>query len=313
MTQIDTPPPAVISYGTQPAPWGKKFQIWWRGIAWRRAAAVARSVLFHLLMLAIALAFLTPFFWLVCASLKYPQDFFNYTFLPWSEPEKWTISNYVWLFTREPFLRWMFNSLFLAATHTTLVVALSSLGGFALAKYKFPGRRVLMVIMLATMMLPAQVLLPSSYELMFRIGWIDSYAAIVVPSAVSVFGMFLFMQAMRGVPDELLQAGRVDGCSELRLWWEIALPVIRPMIGAYTLLSFMGSWNSFVWPQIVLQNQDHFTLPIAMTNMIGLPEYEAPLGGIMAGTLLSILPIAILFFILQKDFIAGLTSGAVKG
>jgi ABC-type glycerol-3-phosphate transport system permease component len=85
------------------------------------------------------------------------------------------------------------------------------------------------------------------------------------------------------------------------------------MIGAYTLLSFMGSWNSFVWPQIVLQNQDHFTLPIAMTNMIGLPEYEAPLGGIMAGTLLSILPIAILFFILQKDFIAGLTSGAVKG
>jgi len=239
--------------------------------------------------------------------LKFAAAGFKVAYLPRA------LANYRWLLTREPFLTWMFNSLFLASTHTVLVVTLSSLGGFALAKYKFPGRRVLMVIMLATMMLPAQVLLPSSYELMFRIGWIDSYAAIVVPSAVSVFGMFLFMQAMRGVPDELLQAGRVDGCSELRLWWEIALPVIRPMIGAYTLLSFMGSWNSFVWPQIVLQNQDHFTLPIAMTNMIGLPEYEAPLGGIMAGTLLSILPIAILFFILQKDFIAGLTSGAVKG
>jgi ABC-type glycerol-3-phosphate transport system permease component len=138
-----------------------------------------------------------------------------------------------------------------------------------------------MVIMLATMMLPAQVLLPSSYELMFRIGWIDSYAAIIVPRAVSVFGMFLFMQAMRGVPDELLQAagGRLQRAAAVV---GSRAADRAPMIGAYTLLSFMGSWNSFVWPQIVLQNQDHFTLPIAMTNMIGLPEYEAPLGGIMA-------------------------------
>src|SRR5215213_7692566 len=195
------------------------------------------SVVLHLLILALAAAFITPFFWLVCASLKYPQDFFNYTFLPWTEPGKWTLSNYVWLFTEEPFLQWMFNSLFLASVHTVLVVTLSSLGGFALAKYKFPGRRVLMLIMLATMMLPAQVLLPSSYELMYRIGWLNTYAAIIVPSAVSVFGMFLFMQAMRGVPDELLQAGRVDGCSELRLWWEVALPVVRPMVGAFTLMN----------------------------------------------------------------------------
>jgi ABC-type glycerol-3-phosphate transport system permease component len=274
---------------------------------------IAGSIVLHGCILALALLFLTPFVWLVCASFRRPGDFFNYAFIPWDDPSRLTISNYTWLFTRQPFLRWMFNSLFLASAHTVLVVTLSSLGGFALAKYKFAGRRVLMVIMLATMMLPAQVLLPSSYELMYRIGWMDTYAAILVPGAVSVFGMFLFMQAMRGVPDELLQAGRVDGCSELRLWWEIALPVVRPMIGAYTLLSFMGSWNSFVWPQVVLQNQDHFTLPIALTNMIGLPEYEAPLGGIMAGTLLSILPIAILFFVLQKDFIAGLTSGAVKG
>jgi ABC-type glycerol-3-phosphate transport system permease component len=303
--ELDTPPaasPVPAPPARPPAALGPR----------PSAGEVVGSIVLHGCILALALLFLLPFAWLVCASFRRQEDFFNFTFLP-SPLSRLTFSNYTWLVTHEPFLRWMFNSLFLASAHTVLVVTLSSLGGFALAKYKFPGRRVLMVIMLATMMLPAQVLLPSSYELMFRIGWIDSYAAIVVPGAVSVFGMFLFMQAMRGVPDELLQAGRVDGCSELRLWWEIALPVVRPMIGAYTLLSFMGSWNSFVWPQIVLQNQDHFTLPIAMTNMIGLPEYEAPLGGIMAGTLLSILPIAILFFILQKDFIAGLTSGAVKG
>jgi ABC-type glycerol-3-phosphate transport system permease component len=270
-------------------------------------------VALHAVILLLALVFLAPFFWVLCASFKYHQDFFDYLFLPWTEPQKWTISNYVRLFRGEPFLLWTFNSLFLASAHTAIVVSLSSLGGFALAKYQFAGKRVLMLIMLATMLLPSQVLLPSNYELIYRLGWIDSYVAIIVPSAVSVFGMFLFMQAMRAVPDELLQAGRVDGCSELRLWWEVALPIVRPMIGAYTLLSFMGSWNSFLWPQIVLQSSEHFTLPIALTNMIGLPEHEAPYGMLMAATLLSILPIGLLFFILQKDFIAGLASGAVKG
>jgi ABC-type glycerol-3-phosphate transport system permease component len=190
---------------------------------------------------------------------------------------------------------------------------LSSLGGFALAKYQFRFKRPLMLIMLATMLLPSQVLLPSSYELMYHIGWLDSYAALIVPGAVSVFGMFLFMQAMKAVPDELLQAGRVDGCSEFRLWWEVALPIIRPMIGAFTLLSFMGAWNSFLWPQIILQTSAKYTLPIGLSNMIGLPEYQTPYGVLMSGTLLSILPVTVLFFVLQRDFISGLASGAVKG
>src|SRR6185503_789082 len=157
-------------------------------------------------------------------------------------------------FTTTPFARWLMNSMFLASAQTVLVVTLSSLGGFALAKYKFRGKKPLMGLMLATMLLPSQVLLPSGYEWMYRHGWINSYAAIIIPGAVSVFGMFLFRQAMSAVPDELLHAGRVDGCSELRLWWEIALPIVRPMVGAYTLLAFLGNWNSFLWPQIILQD-----------------------------------------------------------
>src|SRR5213082_1115776 len=113
---------------------------------------------------------------------------------------------------------------------------------------------------------------------MYKIGWLNSYAAILVPGAVSVFGIFLFMQAMKTVPDELLQAGRVDGCSELRLWWEVALPVVRPMIGAYTLLSFMANWNSFLWPAIVLQDPRRHTLTIGLANMMGLPEAATPYG-----------------------------------
>ena len=270
------------------------------------------SLLLHVVMAVLAVVSLLPFIWLVCATFKNNEDFFAYSFLPWP-PSRWTLANYPYLFRNNPFLVWTFNSLFLCCLHTCLVVTLSSLGGFALAKYRFVGKRPLMAVMLATMMLPSQVLLPSSYELMYKIGWLDSYAAIIVPGAVSVFGMFLFMQAMKTVPDELLQAGRVDGCSELRLWWEVALPIVRPMIGAYTLLSFMGAWNSFLWPQIVLQSQNKYTLPVGLTNMLGLPEYNTPYGVLMTGTLLSIVPVAILFFILQRDFIAGLATGAVKG
>lgn len=267
----------------------------------------------HVLLLGLAVLCLIPFFWLICASFKQQDDLFSSAFLPWGRLKDLTLDNFRTLFTRIPFARWLFNSLFLASTQTVVVVTLSSLGGFALAKYRFVGRKVLMLVMLFTMLLPYQVLLPSSYELMYHLGWINSYAAILVPGAVSVFGMFLFRQAMTAVPDELLQAGRVDGCSELRLWWEIALPIVKPMVGAFTLLSFLANWNNFLWPQIILQDELKYTLPIGLTNMIGLPEFETQYGVLMAGTLLSIVPVVVLFFVLQRDFIAGLTSGAVKG
>jgi ABC-type glycerol-3-phosphate transport system permease component len=207
----------------------------------------------------------------------------------------------------------MFNSLFLSSLQTVLVVATSSLGGFALAKYRFAGRRLVMLLMLATLPLRGVVLLSPGWELMYGLGWLDTYAAVVVPGSVSVFGMFLFMQAMKSVPDELLAAGRVDGCSELRLWWEVALPIARPMTGAYTLLSFLAAWNSYLWPQIVLHDEDKYTLPIGLASLVGLREYETDYGVLMAGTLLAVLPVMVLFFALQRDFVAGLASGAVKG
>ena len=281
----------------------------------------ARTLVLHLALFAMAAATLTPFVWLVCATFKTRADFFAYTFLPWDHlgyraeggvETGLTLDNYRRL-AREPFGVWMVNSLFLACAYTVAVVALSSLGGFALAKYRFAGKRGLMLMMLVTMLVPGQVLLLPNYEVMRAWGWVNSYAAILVPSAVSVFGMFLFRQAMMGVPEELLQAGRMDGCSEVRLWWEVALPIVRPMTGAYTLLSFMASWNSFLWPQVILQTPEKLTLPIGLANLMNLPEYQTNLGVLMAGTLLSIVPVGVLFFVLQKDFVEGLASGAVKG
>ena len=285
-----------------------------RGHTATTAVAAAKPLLVHALLSAFAWLILVPFLWMTCAAFKRQQDIFSTPFLPWGRLHDLTLDNFRVLFTREPYARWLVNSLFVSSLQTALVVTFSSLGGFALAKYRFAGKRILMAVMFATLLLPAQVLYPSGgIDLVRRLGWVNSYLAVIVPGSVSVFGIFLFMQAMKGVPDELLQAGRVDGCSELRLWWEIALPIVRPMIGAYTLLSFLASWNAFLWPQIVLQDEARYTLPLGLSGMIGLAEDETRYGVLMAGTLVSVLPVLVLFFVLQRDFIAGLTRGAVKG
>jgi ABC-type glycerol-3-phosphate transport system permease component len=210
-----------------------------------------------------------------------------------------------------PFGRYMMNSLFVAGASVLIQMFFSSLGGFALAKYFFRAKKLIMTVMLATMMIPGQVMLAPLYELIFKMGFMDSYLGLIVPGMVSVFGMFLFRQSMLQIPDELLEAGRMDGCTEFGVYWHIALPVSRPMIGAFCLVAFMGNWNSFLWPQIVLHTSDLFTIPIGLNQMVG--TYSQEYGIMMAGTLLAILPVMILFFILQREFISGLTAGAVKG
>lgn len=272
-----------------------------------------RPQVLQVLVCAAAALWLLPFVWLVCASFKQPADFFTSTFLPWGDPGRLTLDNYRLLFSNFPFFGWLLNSLFLASVQTVIVVLLSSLGGFALATYRFRGRGVVITVMLLTLLVPGQVLLPSTYELVNRFGWIDSYAAILVPGAISVFGMLLFRAAMSAVPVELLHAARIDGASELRLWWDIALPSVRPMVGAFTLMSFTGTWNSFLWPQIVLQDENKYHLPIGLTSLVGLPEHDVPYGLLMAGTLLSILPVVALFALLHREFHTGVMSGAVKG
>jgi ABC-type glycerol-3-phosphate transport system permease component len=275
--------------------------------------ASSRPSLVRSALLAVAaMVSVFPLIWLICASVKTGEDFFNYSTLPWGHLDRVTVANYVHLFTTRPFGRWMISSIFLASTQTLAAMMLASLGGFAIAKYHFNGRRAIMGLLLSVMLLPYQVLLPSSYELMHHLGWLDSYWAILAPGAISVFGLFLFSRAMQSVPDELLHAARIDGCSEIRLWWDIALPLVRPMIAAFTLLSFTASWNSFLWPQIVLQDEGKYTLPIGLANLSVLPGSQADYGVLMAGTLVSILPVAAIFFALQRDFVAGLASGAVK-
>jgi len=272
----------------------------------------ARQFFRGLLYIALSLAsvlILMPLVWLVAATLKKPDEMWSYLFFP--PPSGFSVESFEILFKEVPFMRLLMNSMFVTGTSVLVQLFFASLGGFALAKYEFRGKKPIMILMLVTMMIPGQVMLAPLYELIYKLRLMDSHWGLIVPGCVSAFGMFLFRQSMLLIPDDLLEAGRIDGCSEFGLYWNIALPVSRPMVGAFCLISFMASWNSFLWPQIVLNTHERFTLPIALNQMVG--PYSQKYGPLMAGTLLAILPVVVLFFILQKEFISGLTAGAVKG
>ena len=262
----------------------------------------------HLFLYAASVIVLMPLVWLLAASLKGKQDQFHYTFFAPTS----TAQNFIDLFQKTEVLqRNIWNSMFLASVTVLVQLFFSSLAGFALAKYAFKGKKAITVLMLATLMIPGQLTMAPLFELLHRLGLIDTYLGLIIPGAVSVFGIFLFRQSIMQVPDELLQAARIDGCSEFGIYWSIVMPVSRPMIGAFCLISFMGTWNSFLWPQIILHNRDLFTLPIALSQMVGM--YSQEYGMLMAGTLIAVSPVFLLFLLLQKEFVAGLTSGAVKG
>jgi len=264
----------------------------------------------HVILIIGSIAMLIPFVWTISSSFKQITDIFNFPPSLW--PIAPTLSNYADLFTQVPFARWYVNSIVVATISTALAVFFSALAGFGFAKYDFPLRSLLFKILIGTLIIPFQLVLIPLFIIMSKIGWMDSYAALIVPFMAPAFGIFLMRQFMVGsVPTELLDAARIDGSSEGGLFFRIAVPLARPAIGALSIFSFLGSWNSFLWPLIILRSSSKFTLPIGLANMLGL--YNQQYGMIMAGAFLVALPMIILFVLMQRQFIAGLTIGAVKG
>ena len=271
-------------------------------------------------LIGVALVMLLPFVWLVGAAFKDKAVLNEYLFFPTlSKISAATINldNFRTLFQPTPtvqgpvsFYRYIGNSLFLASAGTFISLLFCSMGGYALAKFKFRGRGALLTYMLASMAVPTVALLAPNFSVIYSLGWMDSYRALIVPTCVSAFGIFLFRQAMLGVPDELIEAGRIDGCSEFGIYLKLVMPLVRPMTSAYCLISFLGAWNSYLMPNVFLQTQSKLTLPVVLNQFMGV--YDSQYGVFLAGTLLAILPPAVLFLALQREFISGLTSGAVK-
>jgi multiple sugar transport system permease protein len=288
-------------------------------ITHRRREWVGKAITYAVLVLFAAIT-LVPFIWLVCASIKTRDSFFKYQFLPlghgWLGLD-WnglTLANYTELFT-DPhfnFLRAVLNSVFYASTTATLSTLFCAMGGYALAKFQFRGRGTLTLLVLGCLIIPGSLLLAPTYQLLFRLHLLDSYAGLILPSVAPAFGIYLFRQSMlHSVPAELLEAARIDGCGEWRIFFTIVLPLVRPMIGTFMLITFLGCWNNFIGPQIIIQTPEKYPLAVEIAQLKGL--YSIDYGMLMAGTLVSVAPVMLLFVFLQKEFIAGLTSGAVKG
>jgi len=263
---------------------------------------------------------LIPFVYLVCSAVKTQAAFFSSHFLPRGEGflgvawHELTLEHFRVLFTDPSlgFARAVINSVFYASVSSVLATLCAAMGGYALAKFSFRANRLLTGLVLASLIVPAPLLLAPGYQLIYHLGLLNSFAGLILPGIAPAFGVFLFRQAMlHTVPLDLIEAARIDGCGEMRLFFSMILPLVRPMVGAFLLITFMGAWNNFIHPQIILQTPEKFPLAVAIAQLKGL--YGTDYGLLMAGTMVSIAPVMCLFLFLQKDFISGLTSGAVKG
>lgn len=276
------------------------------------------SVLLYATLIFFTIITIIPFFWLICGALKSQADYFTFMFLPLGDGflgvawDRLTLANFHSLFTELNFATNITNSIFLASTISILATICGAMGGYSLSKFDFPGRTFITALVLSALIIPGPLLIAPGYQLLYHLGLINSYAGIILPAIAPAFGLFLFRQAMlNSVPKELLEAARIDGCGEFRIFFSVVMPIVRPMMGAFLMITFLGAWNNYIGPQIVLQDPDKFPLSVAIAQLRGL--YQTNYGMISAGTLVSIAPVMLIFLLLQKEFISGLTSGAVKG
>ena len=246
---------------------------------------------------------------MIISSVKPLEDIL--TIPVWLIPTHFTLNNYVLLLTQTLFLRSVLNTLVVAIVNVAVQVLICSLAGFAFAKYRFWGRGLLFTLVLGTVMIPASVQLVPNYILMARLGWIDTLLPLIIPTAANAFGIFWMRQYMYSVPDELLDAARLDGASEFGLYWRIVLPVVRPALGALALFVFTTSWNEFLLPLVYLRSQETYTVQL-MISSIFRTRFQQNFHLLMSASVLAIIPMTILFFTLQKQFVAGLTLGSVK-
>ena len=268
----------------------------------------AQRTLAYGFLFFVLISMATPFIWMISNTFKEQSEIFQLR--PTLIPEEPHLGNYVSLFVDFDFARHFLNSAFIAVVHTFSHLFLASLAGFAFAKYTFPLKNFLFLVLLGSMMVPLYTIFIPLFVLVIRLGLVNSYAGVILPGVAGAFGIFFMKQSMESVPDELLDSARIDGASEFRIYWQIALPLVRPALAVLAVLAFMGSWNDFVWPLVVLRSQELQTLPVVMAGMVNL--YRMEYGVVMAASLLSTLPILLLFLALQKQFVQGLTVGAVK-
>ncbi len=253
-----------------------------------------------------------PFYWMLILATHTMKSIIHYPppFLPGGN----LIINYLNMLKVIPFWQNFLNSMIVAVATTVLTRLFCSMGGYAFAMFRFPGRKILFGLMLGTMMIPSLVTLIPWFIVISRLDWVNDLKALIVPGAASAFGIFWMRQYVAAnINSELLDAARVDGCPEVKIFFKVVAPLLKPAYGALGIMTFMGSWNAFFYPLLVLKKTEAATLPLALQILRGDPYRGGDYGVLMFGTALAMLPILVAFWIASKQFISGLTAGAIKG
>jgi multiple sugar transport system permease protein len=251
-----------------------------------------------------------PFLWMLLGSLKPQSEFLVST--PTFLPKNPTTDNFQRLFDQLDFPRFFFNSSLVALVVTLGNVLFCPMLGYALAKLQWRGKRLVMGLVLATLMVPAGITLIPNFVLMRNLGLVNTYPGLILPFLVGPFGVFLTRQFMYGIPDELLEAARIDGANEWRTFWTIVLPITAPVLATLGILTFLGSWNSFLYPLVMAQEPDMYTLPVALATF-ATSQYQADHGMLMAGSLVLVLPVLIIFILFQRWITEGIATTGLKG
>lgn len=260
--------------------------------------------------LCISLIFtLFPFVWMISTSFKSPGEIFTET--PTLIPSQPTLENFSNLLKSANLGRSFLNSLVFALGMTFLSVICNAMAAYGFAKLSFPGREKIFALLLLTMMVPGQVTMMPVFLILKTMGLLNTFTGLIIPGIASVFGIFMLRQFMRAIPEEILEAARIDGCSEFRIFFSIMLPLCRPILATLAIFSFIGAWNEFFWPLVIMLREDMQTLPVALANLNG--QFNTDWGLLMAGSVLVVVPVILVFLLAQKHYIKGIAAGGVKG
>lgn len=267
-----------------------------------------KSLLLHLALVLGAILTAIPLLWMLSASLM-PQGEAT-AFPPRIFPSRITFEHYSDLFTRLSLGRAFLNSMFVAIVATIASLLFNSMAGYAFAKLRFRGRDRIFAFLVLALAIPAQVAMLPLFLMLKSMGLVNTYMGVLIPYMATIYGLFLVRQFMIAIPDDLLAAARIDGASELAIYFRIVLPVARPVLATLAIFTFMSAWNDFMWPLIILTDDNHYTMPIAVASLLG--EHALDLELMMASAVLTVVPVLTLFFVLQKQYIAGMMAGSVK-
>ena len=267
-----------------------------------------KNVMIWVLLMAGAGVMVFPLYWMFATAIRPRKELFSGEFNLFPSELVW--SNFSEAWGKLPFTQFYINSIVIAVVAVAVTVFINLLAGYTFAKYEFPGRNILFLLLISTLMIPIQVIMVPEFLIVSQLGWVNTYAGVIAPRAAEAFGIFMVRQFMVSIPDELLEAARLDGASEFKIFLRVVLPLSWPVIAVLTIFTFMWRWNDFAWPLVVLQERSTYTVPLGLNLMKG--QFFTDWTGIMSMSLVSILPMLLVFIFFQRYFIQGMATTGMK-